>query len=105
MGRTLSHHQTMAPTLNEQAAPAAEGAQHEEKKLVIGSAQGPIVKDAKAETEYAKNARGGGYNGGLVNFASEEHADCAANNFWKNNHTAFPGSLRRGLNNTPQRVK
>merc|ERR1712188_249614 len=84
----------MAPTQTEQAAPAAEpSTQNEEKKVVIMSAQGPVVKDAKAETEYAKNARGGGYNGGLVNFASEENADFAANSFWRNTHTAFPVEL------------
>merc|ERR1712093_953281 len=76
--------QRMAPTQTEQAAPAEQpSAQNEEKKVVIMSTQGPVVKDAKAETEYAKNARGGGYNGGLVNFQSEGDTDFAANAFWR----------------------
>merc|ERR1711959_286361 len=90
--RTIEPSTTMAPT-HEQAAPAEQPSAQNEEKVVIMSTQGPVVKDAKAETEYAKNARGGGYNGGLVNFQSEGDTDFAANAFWRNTHTAFPVEL------------
>merc|ERR1711939_732474 len=76
----------MAPIATSTVAPA-----HQADTTKPKSPNKQLATKAKCdETEYAKNVRGGGYNGGLVEM---EDTGYAANSFWKSNHTAFPVDL------------
>ena len=71
-------------------APTTEATEQAPTALAPAARVVHSVDKETAETQYAKNARGGGYNGGLVEM---DNTDYAASSFWKPTHNAYAYDL------------